>query len=125
MAGRFEPVCKRCSNFYSTLCSKCRIYTGENNAPDFCHDTGKVTSNWKNYERNKGKILTTYARSIGIPFKDVGKRLVALSSAIKSCGMDVAADCGVHLHTRVKPNTKTGKMQQIVTHATIDVYFME
>lgn len=53
-----EDTCKYCHNFYSTLCMKCRVDTGNPTDPDFsCVDEEKqVQKNWKNYEKAKKKL---------------------------------------------------------------------
>lgn len=63
-----ENVCKYCHNFYSTLCLKCRISTGNPNDADFSCGISekKVQKNWKAYEkatRKLTKIAGDYIRS--------------------------------------------------------------
>ena len=49
MSGCFkEEVCSRCSNFITIpACDKCRVYTGDQLAPDFSCKGKEVTENWK------------------------------------------------------------------------------
>ena len=50
-------TCKYCHNFYSTLCVKCRVYTDDPIAPDFCCDPDhKTQKNWKDYKKAVKKI---------------------------------------------------------------------
>lgn len=48
-----ENVCKYCHNFYSTLCQKCRVNTGNPTDADFSCGVNekKVQDNWKEYEK--------------------------------------------------------------------------
>lgn len=48
--GIKEEICKYCHNFYSTLCSKCGVYTGKG-VPDYCcfGDKKEVQKNWTNH----------------------------------------------------------------------------
>lgn len=50
-------TCKYCHNFYSTLCGKCRVNTGDPTSPDFCCcPDHKVQKNWKDYKKAVKKI---------------------------------------------------------------------
>ena len=43
-----EEVCSKCGNFMTIpACMKCRVYTGDPYAPDFCCEGKEVTKNWK------------------------------------------------------------------------------
>lgn len=60
-------------------------------------------------------------KMIGVSLKQAGERLEKLNKAIEKLNMAVGAEVGYHLNVYVRNEDK----EQIVTSATIDVYFFD
>lgn len=60
-------------------------------------------------------------KMIGVSLKQAGERLEKLNKAIEKLNMAVGAEVGYHLNIFVRNEDK----EQIVTSATIDVYFFD
>lgn len=65
-------------------------------------------------------LLKNNVKQIGIPLEQASDRLVKLNKAIEKLNMAVGAEVGYHLNVYVKNEDK----KQIVTSATIEVYFL-
>ena len=58
---------------------------------------------------------------IGVSVKQAGERLEKLNEAIEKLNMAVGAEIGYHLNVFVRKEDR----QQVVTSATIEVYFFD
>ena len=66
-------------------------------------------------------IRKNNVKMIGIPLKQAGEKLEKLNKAIEKLDMAVGAEVGYHLNIFVRNEGK----EQVVTSATIDVYFFD
>ena len=66
-------------------------------------------------------ILKNSIEMVGIPLKQAGERLEKLNKVIEKLNMAVGAEVGYHLNIFIRNEDR----EQVVTSATIDVYFFE
>ena len=66
-------------------------------------------------------IFKNNVKMVGIPLKQAGEKLEKLNKAIEKLNMAVGAEVGYHLNIFIRNEDR----EQVVTSATIDVYFFE
>lgn len=66
-------------------------------------------------------MLKNNVKMIGVSLKQAGERLEKLNKAIEKLNMAVGAEIGYHLNVLERNEDK----EQIITSATIDVYFLD
>lgn len=66
-------------------------------------------------------IFNGNIRMVGVPLRQAGEKLEKLNEAIEKLNMAVGAEVGYHLNVFVGKENK----KQIVTSATIEVYFFD